>query len=171
MEIPGIQIRPLTAGEWQAYKAIRLKALDSDPKFFGESLEEAKARPDEKWQAHLSEPARVVFGVFHNDALIGMTGIVVDQEDPTGATARLWGSWLEPAWRGKGLARKMYETRINWAKAQPGIRRVTVSHRKSNAVSKRANQRFGFKFTHAAERIWPGNQKETELFYELAVKP
>lgn len=171
MEIDGIQIRPLTAVEWPAYKAIRLKALESDPKFFGETYDEAKAKLDDDWQRHLTEAHRVVFGVFIHDKLVGMTGIVVDKEDPTGATAKLWGSWLEPAWRGKGIARKMYEARINWARAQPGIRRVIVSHRKSNLVSKRANQHWGFKFTHAAERVWPGNQKETEFFYELSVKP
>lgn len=171
MEVEGIQIRPFAAHEWQSYKTIRLLALDTDPRFFGESLDEARAKPDESWQAHLDDPGRVVFGIFHHNELIGMTGIVIDKEEPSGQTAKLWGSWLAPEWRGKGLSRKMYETRLAWAKAQPGVKRVIVSHRKSNAVSKRANQRWGFKFTHAAERVWPGNQKETEFFYELVVKP
>lgn len=170
MEIDGIEIRPFNPEEWALYKALRLKALDSDPRFFCESLEEAKARPDEYWQSHLLDQQGAVFGVFRFGVLIGMTGIALDKDDPKGETAKLWGSWLEPAWRGKGLSRKMYETRLDWAKKHPAVKRVTVSHRKSNAVSKRANQRWGFKFTHAGERVWPGNQKETEFFYELAVK-
>jgi RimJ/RimL family protein N-acetyltransferase len=171
MEHVDIQIRPFKPEEWDAYKTIRLKALDTDPRSFGESLSEAKAKPDDHYKERVSNPNGALFGIFHNADLIGVTGIVVDKDDPSGATAKLWGSWLEPSWRGKGLSRKMYEARINWAKAQPGVKRVIVSHRKSNNISKKANQRWGFKFTHAAERVWPGNQKETEFFYELVVKP
>jgi RimJ/RimL family protein N-acetyltransferase len=163
MEIEGIEVRPFRADEWQAYRAIRLKALDTDPKFFSSSFEKERDNPDDFWQQRLA--AGGVFGVFVKGQLIGMTGAYVDKADPS--AAKFWGSWLEPAWRGKGLARKMYETRINWAKAQPGVKRILVSHRKSNAVSKRANQRWGFVFTHAAEAVWPGGQKETEFFYEL----
>jgi RimJ/RimL family protein N-acetyltransferase len=170
MEHDDIEVRPFTPDEWQMYKAVRLKALETDPKFFGESFDDARAKPDENYQTHLLSADGAVFGVFRHGDVIGMTGVVLDKEDAKGETAKLWGSWLEPKWRGKGLARKMYETRLNWAKAHPKVKRVTVSHRKSNAVSKRANQRWGFTFTHARETAWPGNQKETEFFYELKVK-
>ncbi len=167
MEIEGIEIRPFKPDEWHVYRAVRLKALETDPKFFCESYDDAKAKPDEHYQAHLLDANSAVFGVFRHGDVIGMTGIVIDKEDASGQTANLWGSWLEPAWRGKGLARRMYEARLNWAKARPGVKRVTVSHRKSNAISKKANQRWGFTFTHAREILWPGNQKETEFCYEL----
>lgn len=171
MEHADIDIRPFAPGEWALYKAIRLKALENDPLVFGSSFAEEKTLPDEKWQQDLVNPDGAVFGVFRNGNLIGMTGIAVDRSDPAKQTAKLWGSWLEPEWRAKGLSRKMYEKRLAWAKAHPTVKRVIVSHRKTNAVSKRANQRHGFRFTHAAERVWHGGHKDTEFFYELVVKP
>lgn len=171
MEIEGIEIRQFKPEEWQTYKAVRLKALESDPRFFSASFDESRGLPDQKWQEDLLSPDIAVFGVFRHGDVIGLTGIAIDRNDPAKETAKLWGSWLEPQWRGKGLSRKIYETRLNWAKARPPVKRVTVSHRKSNAISKRANQRWGFKFTHAADAVWPGGQKETEFFYELLIRP
>jgi RimJ/RimL family protein N-acetyltransferase len=170
MEIEGVEVRPFLPGEWQLYRTVRLKALENDPLVFGSSFEKERDYADEKWQGDLSNPDLAVFGVFLNGAVIGMTGVAVDRNDPSKESAKLWGSWLEKDWRLKGLSRRMYVQRLAWAKAHPTVKRVTVSHRKSNAVSKRANQRHGFRFTHAEERVWHGGQKETEFFYALDVK-
>lgn len=169
-EYPGIELRPFRPDEWQLYREVRLRALESDPKFFGSRYDDEKAKPDEFWQERLADPQCLVLAVFNESQLIGMTGAVVDREDPTGVTGKLWGSWIEPSWRNKGLSRKMYEARIAWAKAHPTIKKLVVSHRKSNAVSKRANQRFDFRFTGAKETVWYNGEKETEFFYELPVK-
>lgn len=169
-EYPGIEVRPFHPEEWEVYKATRLRALESDPKFFGSRLDEEKALADNHWQERLTDPKFLVLGVFNEGQPIGMTGVAVDRSDDTGQTGKLWGSWLEPAWRNKGLSRKMYEARISWAKAHPTIKKLVVSHRKSNAVSKRANQRFGFKFVNAKDTVWYNGEKETEFFYELPIK-
>lgn len=170
MEIEGIEVRPFRPEEWQLYRTVRLKALENDPLVFGSSFEKEREYADDKWQQDLVNPDLAVFGVFLNGDVIGMTGVAVDREDAAKEKAKLWGSWLEREWRSKGLSRKMYAARLDWAKAHPTVRRVIVSHRKSNAVSKRANQRHGFRFTHAEERVWHGGQKETEFFYALDVK-
>lgn len=163
-----VEIRLFAPEEWRFYKAVRLKALQTDPGVFGSNHQKEAARPDEEWQKALSDAALGVFGVFHYGDIIGMTGIYVDREDAT--TAGLWGSWLEPKWRGKGLSETMYIARIEWARRHPDVERIRVSHRKGNKASQMANQKHGFRFTHEAERTWPDGEAEAELFYELQVK-
>ena len=163
-----VEIRLFQPAEWQYYKGVRLKALKSDPAVFGSNFIKESAYPDERWQQQLENVDCGVFGVLHFGDVIGMTGIVLDRENET--TAKLWGSWLEPNWRGKGLSGGMYKARIEWAKQHPQVQRIIVSHRQSNTASKKANQKHGFIFTHAADHQWPDGATEPELFYKLAVK-
>ncbi|MDQ3711040.1 MAG: GNAT family N-acetyltransferase [Acidobacteriota bacterium] len=91
--------------------------------------------------------------------------------DPTEKTALLWGSWLAPHARGKGLSELMYQTRINWAKEQRTVEEIIVSHRASNLSSKYANQKHGFVTTRKNEKVWTDGATEDEIFYELKIKP
>jgi RimJ/RimL family protein N-acetyltransferase len=100
---------------------------------------------------------------------IGITCVSVDRNDPTRKTALLWGSWLAPRVRGRGLSELMYKTRINWAKEQRGVEKIIVSHRASNVASKFANQKHGFVLTHKAGKIWMDSTTEDEIFYELKI--
>lgn len=168
MSAPEIEVRRFTPDEWRAYKGVRLKALLSDPSVFGSSHAREVNEPDEKWLNTLSSSDVAVFGVFRFGDVIGMTGIVMDKTDKS--AAKLWGSWLEPAWRGKGLSEKMYRARLEWARNNPQVERVIVSHRESNTASKKANRKHGFRQTHTEQRTWPDGVAETEIYYELILK-
>lgn len=162
-----VVVRPFDAEEWPLYRAIRLHALASDPRLFSSSWAIEVERSDARWQESLRDPDVGIFGVFHDGAVIGMTGVAVERDDPT--VAALWGSWLDPAWRGRGLSARMYEARLAWARAHPGIRRATVAHRVGNVSSERANQKHGFVFTHEADRLWRDGITEPEVCYSLSL--
>jgi len=150
------------------YKHIRLRALQADPQVFGSSYAKEAADPDSRWQAGLADPETVgIFGVFDGGALIGMTGIALLRDDPVRETAKLWGSWIIPAARGRGVSVPMYQARLAWARRHPAVRRVIVSHRQSNLASMRANQKHGFQRTHAEDHVWPDGVSEPHVFYEL----
>jgi RimJ/RimL family protein N-acetyltransferase len=61
----------------------------------------------------------------------------------------------------------MYLTRIDWAKHQPTVEKIIVSHRASNLSSKYANQKHGFVETHKHEKVWSDGMTEDEVYYEL----
>ncbi|HYD19601.1 MAG TPA: GNAT family protein [Patescibacteria group bacterium] len=161
-------VRLFTPDEWPLYKAVRLRALQTDPKVFGSNYAREVPRPDEEWQRALTRADMGVFGIFEGDAVIGMTGIVIDAEDPS--TAKLWGSWLAPEWRGRGISADMYRARIGWAEAHPTARRIIVSHRESNLASKHANQKHGFVQTHLKPHLWHDGVSEPEVFYALILR-
>lgn len=166
------EVRQFLPEEWPLFRKVRLKALEEDPAVFSATREEAETIEHHKWQADLSSPDLAVFGVFDEGKLIGMTGIAVKRKnDPEGQTAVLWGSWLEPEYRGKGISAQMYQARINWARHHPDVKRIVVSHRASNNVSRKANQKHGFFYTHTLDgKLWPDGKIEPEVFYELRVK-
>jgi hypothetical protein len=63
----------------------------------------------------------------------------------------------------------LFEARLEWIRAHRQFLRVVVSHRGSNEISRRANQRYGFAPTRRAERKWPDGTVEDEVFCELKI--
>ena len=166
-----ILIRQLTGNDWREFSQIRLKALQTDPTVFGSNYQIESQMTEAEWQSRLQAKDNAIFLIFENETPIGMTCVSVDRDDPTKKTALLWGTWLEPHFRGKGLSKLMYQTRINWAKEHPTVEKIIVSHRASNLSSKYANQKHGFVLTHKIEKVWTDGATDDEIFYELKIKP
>ena len=160
-------IRKLDEDDWRIYKEIRLKALKSDPFVFGSNFETESKWSEAEWRSPLQKADVAIFTLFEKGDPIGITGVSVDRNDKSKQTGILWGSWLEPAARGKGLSKMFYEARINWAIGHSTIKRLIISHRASNLSSKFANQKFGFIPTHITEKLWNDNVRESEFHYEL----
>lgn len=166
-----ISIRQLTEDDWEIVRSIRLKALQNDPGVFSATYEDAIKRTEADWKAYLTGTNTAVFGIFDDAHPIGMTGISIERDDSTYKNAFLWGSWLKPEYRGKGISKLMYQARLNWARNHATCEKITVSHRESNIASKLANQKHGFTYTHTEERRWPDGKIEKEPCYELIIKP
>lgn len=47
------------------------------------------------------------------------------------------------------------------------IKKLSISHRESNIISKAANQRLGFKYTHRETINWLDDTSEDALYYVL----
>jgi RimJ/RimL family protein N-acetyltransferase len=151
------------------FKEFRLQALKVAPGVFATSYEEAVTRSPEQWQTTIRGPVHQVFGLFDDERLIGITAVFTSRDDPSGETAELAMSFILPEYRGQGLSRLLYETRLDWIRAQPQFRRVIVSHRASNEASRRANQRYGFLPIGRSTRKWPDGKSEDEIFYQLLI--
>jgi RimJ/RimL family protein N-acetyltransferase len=164
-------IKQLTENDWREFSRVRLTALQTDPKVFGSNYEKESQMTEADWRTRLQAKDNAIFLLYDGETPIGVTAVSVDREDPTKKTALLWGSWLAPHFRGKGLSELMYQTRIDWAKAQPTVEKIIVSHRASNLSSKHANQKHGFDLAHKTEKVWTDGATEDEIFYELKIKP
>jgi len=157
-------LRRFLPADWALYKAIRLEALQADPQVFGSNFDKEFEYPDQQWRDILENPARAFFGLFEGRELIGCTGIATLKENERQAI--LVASYIRREHRGKKLSRLFYQARLDWAKAK-GFDSVIVSHRVSNEVSKAANQRFGFTYTHTKNQLWPDGVEADQLYYEL----
>lgn len=157
-------VRPFASDEWQALKAIRLEALKNEPGNFGANYADNLALPDEKWQERLQQSDQKFFALVHDNEIVGMTGAYLKTPDEVVLIA----SYIRAAHRGKSLSRLLYEARINWAR-DAGAKAVIVSHRKTNLASMRANQNFGFTFTHEKDDTWPDGTVEPNVYYKLTL--
>lgn len=170
-EIMSIKIKQLIEDEWLEFSRIRLQALSTDPQVFGSNHEKESQLTEAEWRSRLRAEDNAIFLIYENENAVGITCVSIDREDPTRKTALLWGSWLAPSCRGRGLSEMMYRARIDWAKRQPTVEKIIVSHRASNLASKRANQKHGFVLTGKDEKTWNDGVTEDEIFYELKTKP
>lgn len=163
-------MRTLEASDWEAFRKIRLHALRTEPGVFYASYDsEIKLLPAD-WRALTAgDDQHQIFGLFDSEHLIGITAVFTWRDDPTGTTAVFAMSYIRPEYRGRALSALFYETRLAWVQSKPQFSRITVSHRLSNEVSRRANQRFGFKMTDRVAATWPDGSTEDEVLYELAL--
>ena len=165
-----VSVRPFGAAEWRSFRDFRLKALKAAPGVFSATYEDELARPDTYWQGTAEgNDRRQVFGLFDGSRLIGITAVFTHRGDATGETAILAMSFIDLEYRGRGLSRLLYQARLNWVRAHSHFKRVVVSHRESNEVSKRANQAFGFRYVGRGAHAWPDGVTEDELHYELVI--
>ena len=165
-----ISLRQINKADWEQFRAIRLKALQTDPKVFGSNYERESKKSTGDWKDWVRAKNQAIFMLFDDTEPIGMTGIYIPQDTVGKSKAVLWGSWLEPEYRRKGLSDLMYKVRIDWAKQQPEIRRIEVSHRESNLASKYANQKHGFKLVEEQEKTWHDGISEKDVIYALNLK-
>ena len=164
-----ISIRQINENDWRIFREIRLKALQTDPKVFGSNYEREVNKSKRDWQEWIGEKGGAIFFIYDEETPIGMTGIYTPRDTVEKSKAVLWGSWLEPEYRRKGLSDLMYKARIDWAKGQPEIRRIEVSHRESNLASKYANQKHGFKLLEEKEKVWHDGKTENDVIYSLYI--
>ncbi len=164
-----ISIRQINEKDWREFREIRLKALKADPTVFGSSYEREVNKSKQDWKDWVGEKGQAIFFIHDEETPIGMTGIYIPQDTVGKSTSVLWGSWLEPDYRWKGISGLMYEARIEWAKQQSELKRIEVSHRESNLASKHANQKHGFKYTYSESKTWHDGVTEDEVYYELII--
>lgn len=162
-----IALRQLGPDDWRTFRTLRLAALADSPGNFFRSLDEEQAAPDARWIDLLSSDRQALFGLLDADRMIGITGVFTDRNDP--ATAEFGMTWLDPAWRGRGLSALFYCERVGWARAN-GFDCIAVSHRRSNETSRRAMLAAGFRETGAAPHHWPDGQIDDDIAYELPLR-
>lgn len=161
-----VTLRPLRPDEWEQFRALRLRALATDPGNFFRTAAEERERPVEHWREMLESDDGAVFGLFDREALIGITAVYIDRAIAARDTAGLGMTWLEPAYRGRGLSAAIYATRIAWARSK-GLARIAVSHRDGNEPSRRAMLAHCFRPTGRTAHLWPDGATVDNIAYEL----
>ncbi|WP_118951029.1 GNAT family N-acetyltransferase [Taibaiella helva] len=157
-------IRKLDLTDLEAYKRLRLEALEQESSVFSSTYEREAAFATGDWEQRLNNPQSASFGLFHDQELVGITGIVIT--DPGKCEATLVASYIRKHHRGKGLSALLYRERIAWAR-DIGLKQIIVSHRGGNEASRRANQHFGFRFTHEEMMQWPDGVIAANVYYQL----
>lgn len=131
-----MEVRILGSSDAAAFKTLRLAALRECPTAFSSSYEEERDIPLEQTGERLN-PNRdaAVFGAFSGDNLVGTVGIYRENARKLAHKAVIWGVYVAPAFRGRGVARALLQRVLAHAAAMPNLLQVTLGVNTENAAA------------------------------------
>jgi ribosomal protein S18 acetylase RimI-like enzyme len=153
----GAEIRRVRAGEWAAYRQVRLAALAEAPYAFSSTLEQESAKDDTFWQDRAANGIPM-FIAWQDGEPAGLAGafVVPDGELPPGVR-RAWhlvSMWVSPQARGSGLAERLVQAVAGAARAD-GATRLILWVTEVNERARAFYGRLGFRPTGARQLVRP----------------
>ena len=153
-------IRRVQAGDGEQLRAVRLAALRECPSAFGETAEQAAALHPADWEARIGRscaPGRQILAVAADrdqGEFVGMLGGFIDSERdrpellipvPEGARwAMVWGAYVRPCARGRGLADQLLATVHRWAADEARVEWIGLDVVETNTRAVGFYQRNGY---------------------------
>lgn len=168
---PAWEIRPVTRAEAPVWRGLRLEMLETHPTAFSSAYEEFVLRTPGEVAARVPEPggADVLFGVYQAGALDGCAGFVREAGLKSQHKGAMWGVYLRPTLRGRGVGEALVAAVITQARAHVDI--LTSAVNAENLGAKALYHRMGFRTYGVQPRglRWGGRDYDEELLVmELA---
>ena len=140
-----LTIRQLTPADASAYRALRLAGLRAFPHAFRPDYEEALAQPLSWAERRLAVAEDSFFGAFDGDALVGSICLRTQEGRKNSHSAELKALVVDPARQRRGIGRALVAHLLAHARAQGGIRQVTLTVIDGNTNAERLYDAFGFR--------------------------
>lgn len=106
-----MQLRVISGEDWAAFRELRLRALTDSPNAFSVTLAEVTSNAEPIWRGRAGGPSPVILA-FDGDQAVAMGGLYT----PHGSDeAFVWGMWVEPEWRGRGLGSRILQELVDGA--------------------------------------------------------
>ena len=137
------EVRALTPEDAAAYLVLRREMLVDSPWAFASSVEDSDFEP-ETLAAKLHEPGQAIVGGFDGERLVGAAGVYRDRHLKMAHRARVWGMYVTPPARGRGLGEKLLARAFEVARSWPGVDSVGLSVSANAPAALRLYQRLGF---------------------------
>jgi RimJ/RimL family protein N-acetyltransferase len=142
-----MDIRRLSEYDAGAMCELRREALEAHPGSFGESVEEFLAVPVETHAARLRSGGDTMFvmGAFDHEKLVGMAGFFRQTRVKRLHKGTVWGVYVAPAYRGRGVGRTMLAALIEAVRVLPGLACVSLSVTSGQSAARRLYASLGFR--------------------------
>lgn len=133
-------IRRLGPDDAEASRAIRLSALATSAEAFGSTLEREAAFPLSAFADRLA--SSTVLGVFEGGAIAGIAGLRRHDGPKETHKATVWGVFIEPRSRGRGLARLLLTSLLEGV--ERGVEQVLLTVSADNRAAIALYESLGF---------------------------
>jgi RimJ/RimL family protein N-acetyltransferase len=140
------RLRSLGPADAQSFQALRLQALRECPSAFASSVEEECDTPISTLAERLAATTdRCMIGAFYDAELIGMVGLQREQMRKLAHKAVVWGMYVAPGFRTRGLGRQLVGRALELAASMAGVRQVNLCVNAANAAAIALYAAMGFK--------------------------
>lgn len=156
-------IRALTEDDLAEYVTLRREALLDTPLAFAASPEDDFASSESELAAQMKKaPDWVIFGAFE-EGLMGTVGLIRDRHNKASHKMHLWGMYVTPAARGRGVAAELLEAAIDHARSVSGVAWVFLGVTTAAPAARRLYERAGFELWGTEpDALREGNQSVVE---------
>ena len=141
-------LRRILSSDGTVLKDVRLRGLREAPYAFSETLAEVEHDPDGEWIERALEMSAedgdsIAFLAFGEDPTraVGMAGGYLHREHDD--EAGVWGVWVDPSTRGRGMGRELVEAVIVWATSK-GRTRLTLCVTEKSLSARSLYRELGF---------------------------
>lgn len=155
-------IRLLVAEDAEAFKALRLRGLRDNPESFAASVEEDAALSLEAVRGWLVGEAQCVLGAFDGGQLVGALGLKRESRARLAHKAAVWGMYVAPEVRSRGVGRRLLTALIDEARRMGGLKCLLLAVAVGNAPAHALYRSLGFR-TYGVE---PNALKAGETFVD-----
>jgi len=141
-----ISIRPAQETDTQAFRDLRLEALQNHPEAFNSDHTTSYKKHETFWTERLYSLGQegMIFFATRKDKLIGMCGIRRGNSLKTAHSSTIWGVYVQQEWRGLRIAEGFITKCTEWAQEQ-GIKIIKLSVVTTNVSAIRCYARCDFK--------------------------
>jgi len=133
-------VKRLSGGDAATYRDIRLEGLAKHPEAFGASLAEERLYDVSLYEERLN--SGVVFGGYLDGRLCGVMGFFQEATAKKKHKGMIWGTYVREEARGIGLASKLLDQVLDYAR--PLVEQIHLTVTSSNDVARCFYERRGF---------------------------
>jgi ribosomal protein S18 acetylase RimI-like enzyme len=164
-------LRKLTETDASQFQELRLRSLQIENLAFASSFSEEVGTPLEQIALRLAATDRGVIGEFDGGALCGVIGIGRNGLKSLVHKAFIWGMFVEPSYRGRGVGRLLVEAGQSFIKSVPELTQATLDVVKSNDAAVGLYKSCGFTVYGEEERaLFLNGAYHDELLMRWVVK-
>mgnify|MGYP005749085383 CR=1 FL=1 len=141
-----MKIRILTEEDVSKYQVCRLNALKTNPEAFSSTYEREAAFSIETVKERINPTSdKFVLGAFDNkETLVGIVTFFRETGLKTKHKANVYGMYVAPEARGKGVAKHLMQELINKAKEIDGVEQLLLTVVQDNVSAKKLYNSLGF---------------------------
>jgi ribosomal protein S18 acetylase RimI-like enzyme len=120
-------IRILGPDDAEVYRALRLEALERDPKAFGRSATDYRREPLETIRSRFESPGATTLGAFLEGELVGMATLVRQSGEKERHKANVFAVYVTERARRQGISRALLGGLLAHAREVSGLEQVLIS--------------------------------------------
>jgi ribosomal protein S18 acetylase RimI-like enzyme len=167
----GVVLRRVDESDWRRWRDLRLRMLADTPLAFAETLETARGHTDDEWRFRVRralEPGGFTVVAEDGDRWVAtMSAFTHPQQG-----LFLVSVYVDPEHRGGGLADRLLDEVLRWARTRPGRDGILLHVHEQNSRAQAFYRRRGFRDTgvRVPYNLDP-TQREVEMRLTFATPP